>query len=164
MSKQALSTVALSVVFSILASVVVHVLLNRQYRPTLPAVIRAKGVELIGADGRTRAFFGLAKNIQGNDKPQLVFRDADGRDSIVMIVDDNGNGSLSFASEHWNEGALIVGHLSVVDTQDKKKDISGVDETGAWGLQIRSPQNKFTGVGFFNSGRLLAPTATTEGH
>jgi hypothetical protein len=123
----------------------------------LPEVVRAKRVELIDSQGSVRATFELAKNGSDGVAPHLVMRDADGRDSIEMSVDSRGNGALSFASEHWNEGAVILGHLDLVDSNRPDQQLKRVDKSGAWGLQTRSPQNKYTGVGFFNSGRPIAP-------
>jgi hypothetical protein len=61
----------------------------------------------------------------------------------------NRSSGLSIANEHWNEGAVVLGYLNLVDTQSIDHSINDADRQGAWGLQIRSPQNKYTGVGFF---------------
>ena len=157
MTKQSLCTIVLSVVLSVIASTAATLLFDRQREPVLPEVVRAKRVELIDAQGRIRGTFELAKDGRDGVVPHLVMRDADGRDSIEMGVDSRGDGALSFASEHWNEGAVILGHLDLVDSNGTDQQIKQVDKSGAWGLQTRSPQNKYTGVGFFNSGRPIAP-------
>jgi hypothetical protein len=68
-----------------------------------------------------------------------------------------GDGALGFANDYWNEGAIILGHLQNVDDGTESKSRNVPDESAAWGLRIRSPQNRFTGIGFLNSGRPIAP-------
>jgi hypothetical protein len=160
MSKQNLLTVATSVVLSIVLSIVANLTWERQREPVLPDVVRTKRVELIDAQGRVRGTFELASDGHNGVLPRLVMRDADGRDSIEMAVDDKGAGALGFASEHWNEGAVVLGHLNLVDLENVGQQIKNVDKSGAWGLQVRSPQNKYTGIGFFNSGKPIAPIAS----
>jgi hypothetical protein len=157
MTKQSLATVTLSVVLSVVSSTAANLAFDRRREPVLPDVVRAKSVELIDAYGRIRGTFELAKDGRGGVMPRMVMRDADGRDSIQMFVDRRGDGVLGFASDHWNEGAVILGHLQNVDdgTESKSKDVE--DTTGAWGLRVRSTGSKFTGVGFLNSGRPIAP-------
>ena len=155
MTKQSMYTVALSVVLSVAASTAVNLAFDKQREPVLPDVVRAKRVELIDTQGRIRGAFELAKD----GVPDLVMRDADGRDSIYMGLDSRGDGGLGFANDYWNAGAVILGHLQNVDdgTQSRSKDVE--DKSGAWGLRVRSKENKFTGVGFMNSGRPIAPLA-----
>lgn len=164
MTKQSLSTVALSVVLSVVASTAANLLFDRQREPVLPNVVRAKRVELIDAEGRVRGTFELADHGHFGVTPHLIMRDADGRDSIYMGLDVRGDGSLAFANDYWNEGSLILGHLQNVDdgTESKSKDIE--DKSGAWGLRVRSKENKFTGVGFLNSGRPIVPLTDNTQH
>ncbi len=157
MTKQSLYTVALSIVLSVIVSTAVNLAFDRQREPVLPDVVRAKRVELIDAQGRIRGTFELEKIGRDDVGPRLIMRDADGRDSIYMGLDSRGDGELAFPNDYWNGGALVLGHLQNVDdgTQSRSKDIE--DKSGAWGLRVRSKQNKFTGVGFMNSGRPIAP-------
>jgi hypothetical protein len=164
MTKQSLSTLVLSVVLSVIASTAANLAFDRQREPVLPDVVRAKSVELIDSQGRIRATFELVKDGRDSVVPHLVMRDANGRDSIEMGVDARGNGALSFASEHWNEGAVILGHLNLVDPNGPDPETKEVDKSGAWGLQTRSPQSKYTGIGFFNSGRPIAPLPGNTQH
>src|SRR5260370_2132675 len=123
MTKQGLSTVALSVILSIVASTAANLGFDGQREPVLPDVVRAKRVELIDAEGRIRGTFELAKDGRDGVVPRLVMRDADGRDSIEMGLDVRGDGGLAFANDYWNGGALILGHLQNVDdgTESKSK-------------------------------------------
>ena len=164
MTKQSLYTIALSVLLSVAASTAVNLAVDKQREPVLPDVVRAKRVELIDAQGRIRGTFGLAKNGGDDVGPHLVMRDADGRDSIYLGLDLRGDGELAFPNDYWNGGALVLGHLQNVDdgTQSRSKDIE--DKSGAWGLRVRSKQNKFTGVGFMNSGKPIAPLAGDTQH
>jgi hypothetical protein len=159
MTKQSLYTLVLSVVLSVVASTAATLLFDRQREPVLPEVVRAKRVELIDAQGRIRGTFELADQGHYGVTPRLIMRDADGRDSIDMGLDSRGDGELAFANDYWVAGALVLGHLQNVDdgTQSRSKDIE--DKSGAWGIRVRSKQNKFTGVGFMNSGRPIAPLA-----
>jgi hypothetical protein len=160
MTKQNFLTIVISVVLSVAFSTVANLTLERQREPVLPDVVRAKRVELIDAQGHIRATFELASDGRNGVLPHLAMRDVDGRDSIEMGVDDRGNGALGFASEHWNEGAVILGHLDLFDSEAAGQQIKDVDKSGAWGLQVRSPQNKYTGIGFFNSGKPIAPISS----
>ncbi|HXC95282.1 MAG TPA: hypothetical protein VNU92_06250 [Edaphobacter sp.] len=159
MSKQNLQTIAISVALSVAASVVVNLALERQRKPGLADVVRAKKVELIDAEDHVRGSFELASDGHNTVSPILTMRDSDGRDSISMGIDGKGKGVISFASEHWNEGAVILGHLDLVDPEIQDPQMKDVDKLGAWGLQIRSPQGRYTGIGFFNSDKPIAPIA-----
>ncbi len=149
----------LSIVLSVIASTAVNLAFDRQREPVLLDVVRAKRLELIDAQGRIRGTFELVRNGHDDVGPHLVMRDADGRDSIEMGVNARGDGALAFANDYWNAGAVILGHLQNVDdgTQSRTKDVE--DKSGAWGLRVRSKENKFTGVGFMNSGRPMVPLA-----
>jgi hypothetical protein len=164
MTKQSLSTVVLSVVLSVVASTAVNFAFDKQREPVLPDVVRAKRVELIDAQGRIRGTFELAKAGGDDVVPCLVMRDADGRDSIYLGLDLRGDGELAFPNDYWNGGALVLGHLQNVDdgTQSRSKDVE--DKSGAWGLRVGNKQNKFTGVGFMNSGRPIAPLVDDTQH
>jgi hypothetical protein len=157
MTKQNLLTITASVVLSVVASTIANLEFDRQREPILPEVVRAKSVELIDAQGRIRGAFELIKSGQDSVRPYLVMRDADGNDSIEMGLDGRGDGALAFSNDYWNEGAVILGHLQNVDdgTQSTTKAVE--DRSGAWGLRIRSPKAKYTGVGFLNSGRPMVP-------
>ena len=98
MTKQSLYTVVLSVFLSVVASTAANLAYDRQREPVLPDVVRAKSVELIDAQGRIRGTFELAKNGRDGVVPRLVMRDADGRDSIEMVVNSRGDGDLAFAN------------------------------------------------------------------
>jgi hypothetical protein len=157
MTKQSLLTVTASVVLSVVASTITNLAFERQREPILPDVVRAKRVELVDEQGRIRGVFELTKSGQDSVQPRLVMRNADGSDSIEMGLDSRGDGALGFSNDYWNEGAVILGHLQNVDdgTQSTTKAIE--DKSGAWGLRVRSPKNKFTDVGFLNSGRPMVP-------
>jgi len=127
-------------VLSIVLSIATNRTLERQHQSALPDVIRAKRVELIDTQGRVRSTFELVNDGRGGVFPLLLMRNGDGRDMVELDVDNNGNGVLSFSSEYWNEGAVILGHLDLVDTQSIDDSIKDGDKQGAWGLQIRSPQ------------------------
>jgi hypothetical protein len=157
MSKQNLLTVAISVVSSIILSISANLIFNRQREYAPSDVVRAKRVELIDAQGRVLGTFELVQDGHGGALPRLVMRDSSGRDSIQMGVDGRGDGALGFANDYWNEGAIILGHLQNVDDGTESKSRNVPDESAAWGLRIRSPQNRFTGIGFLNSGRPIAP-------
>ena len=157
MTKQSLLTVTASVVLSVVASTITNLAFERQREPILPDVVRAKRMELVDELGRIRGVFELTKSGQDSVQPRLVMRNADGSDSIEMGLDSRGDGALGFSNDYWNEGAVILGHLQNVDdgTQSTTKAIE--DKSGAWGLRVRSPKNKFTDVGFLNSGRPMVP-------
>jgi hypothetical protein len=166
MSKQNLLTVVISVVSSIILSISTNLILDRQRGLAPSDVIRAKKVELIDLQGRVLGTFELVQDGHGGALPHLVMRDSSGRDSIEMGVDSRGDVALGFANDYWNEGAVILGHLQNVDdsTESKSKDVP--DNSGGWGLQVRSPKNRFTatGVGFLNSGRPIVPVSADTNH
>ena len=121
-------------------------------------VIRAKKIELTDQNGAVLGVFELAPSGNGKVRPRLVMRDADGGDAIDMEVDHEGRGSLSFASERWNVGAVILGHIEpfgdVASPQRTKSSLP----PGAWGIRVRSPEGQFMTMGFDNSGAALIPS------
>lgn len=162
MSKQNLLAIAISVAISVAASIAANIALERRRESVLPGVLRAKKMELVDANGHVRGTFELVCDGHNAVTPMLIMQDSDGRDMIDMGIDVNGNGVLSFASEHWNEGAVILGHLDLEDAANSRQDKT-LGKSGAWGLQIRSPQNRWTGVGFLNTGRPIVPLSLDKG-
>jgi hypothetical protein len=69
-----------------------------------------------------------------------------------MVVDRTGNGALGFRTKHWNEG-LSLGHINPAGSESTGQQIK--DE--GWGIQIRSPQGNYTGIGFSDSGKAIVP-------
>jgi hypothetical protein len=162
MSKQNLLTVVISVVSSIVLSISANLIFNRQREYAPSDVVRAKRVELIDAQRRVLGTFELIQDGHGGSLPRLVMRDSSGRDSIEMGVDGRGDGALGFANDYWNEGAIILGHLQNVDDGTKSKSRNVPDKSGAWGLRVRSPQSKYTSIGFFNSGTPITPIISNK--
>ncbi len=152
----------LCLVLSIGASVAATLAFER-HREVLPDLIRTKQFEVV--DGGGRVLIRMAGVKHGNDPavPVVTLLDADGRDSITMAVDPRGDGILNFASDRWH-GTIVLGHLVMVDdeTQSKSRDVP--DTSGAWGMRVRSPDNKFTYFGFLNSGKPMVPLQEEAKH
>jgi len=162
MAKQDWKIVLISVTLSALTAIGVSILFNRKSELVSNDVLRVKGIELVDTQGRVLGAFELTHNGRNNDVPQLVMRDSDGRDSIKIDVDPRGDGALSFSNDHWNEGAIVLGHLQNVDDGSESKSKRVEDKTGAWGLRIRSSDNRLTGIGFLNSGEPITPIASNK--
>ena len=162
MANQSWKVPIASVVLSVLASIIVSIALKPKAVSSQRDVLRVKGIELVDDRGRVLGAFELVGNGRENALPRLVLRDIDGRDSIKMEVDSRGDGTLGFSNDHWNEGAVILGHLQNVDDRSESKSKQTDDKTGAWGLRIRSEDNRFTGIGFLNSGEPITPMATKQ--
>lgn len=155
-SVQTILSIFLSVAFSLAASFAYI----RHSLPPRSNIVRTAAIELVDEKGNVRGEFRLVKPPGGTPVPQLIMRDQAGRESIVMQVDARGDGDLSFASDHWNEGAVILGHLGTVDDGTQATSNDKEDRTGAWGLQVRGQGLATTGVEFLNSGRLIIPSTT----
>ncbi len=157
--QRSLSTIAASVFFSIVASVLANLWLDRQREPVLPDVVRAKRIELIDASGRIRGAFQLTPTQEGDVVPGLVMSDADGRQAIMMGVSRQGFGTLAFSSDHWNAGAVALGYLGTGDDvwEGEEKEREKAKERGIWGLEVRSPNSQYTMVGYKSNGMLLEP-------
>ncbi len=157
--QRSLSTIAASVFFSIVASVLANLWLDRQREPVLPDVVRAKRIELIDASGRIRGAFQLTPTQEGDVVPGLVMSDADGRQAIMMGVSRQGFGTLAFSSDHWNAGAVALGYLGTGDDvwEGEEKEREKAKERGIWGLEVRSPNSQSTMVGYKSNGMLLEP-------
>lgn len=151
--------IGLSVAFSSIVSTAVNLAFERRHLSLTPPVIQTSRLEIVDKDGNVRATLGLRKHDSGNLQPQLSLRDADGRESIVLEVDGRGDGYLAFANDYWQEGAIILGHLVNVDDNTQSRTKTTEDKSGAWGLRVRSSQNRFTSMGFFNSGKVMIPIA-----
>ncbi len=87
---------------------------------------------------------------------RLTLLDVNGRESVRLSTDPHGNSELEFASDRWNEGAVILGHIEMSD-EYREGDKGG----GGWGLMVRSQANAFTRMGFRDSGQPIAPTPAT---
>jgi hypothetical protein len=162
MIKQNWLTALAIVVLSVVCSLSTNLMLNRRKEAIVPEVVRAKSVELIDAKGHVGGTFELVNNGQGGVMPRIVLRGPNGRDSIVMSVDTRGDGTISFSNDFWNEGAITLGHLQNVDDGSESRNASVPDNSGAWGLRIRSADSRFTGIGFFNSGASIIPLSDTN--
>ena len=99
----------------------------------------------------------------GAELPRFMLLDEDGRISLSMELSPRGDAQLQFASDQWNEGAVVLGHLETVDdgTQSVRKEVE--DKTGAWGLEIKNRNNRSTGIGFLNSGPVISPLSGSVG-
>ena len=146
----------LSVSTSVLASMAVTYAVDRQRESVPPDVVRAKRIELVDSRGQVESWYGVVDE-GGRSVPRLVMRGSDGHESLALQVDMRGDGDLSFGNDHWQTSAIILGHLVNVDdgTESKSRDVE--DTTGSWGLQVRSKDDKFTRVGFLNSGKPMVP-------
>jgi hypothetical protein len=162
MANQNWKILTTSVILSALTSIAVSVALKPKIESSQRDILRVKGIELVDDRGRVLGAFELTAGGRGNAAPRLVLRDIDGRDSIRMEVDSRGDGTLGFSSDHWNEGAVILGHLQNVDDGSEPKSKQAEDKMGAWGLRIRSEDNKFTGLGFLNSGEPITPMTNKQ--
>lgn len=157
MANQISKILITSVISSALTSIAVSVALRPKTEPPQHDILRVKGIELVNNQGRVLGVFELADDGPGTTRPRLVLRDSNGRDSITMEVNTRGDGTLGFSSDRWNEGAVVLGHLQNADDGSESKSKQTEDKTGAWGLRVRSVDNRFTGVGFTNSGEQITP-------
>jgi hypothetical protein len=152
MSKQNALTVVISIVLSVGISVATNYALDPHRQTTRPDEIQAKRVELIDDQGRVRGAFELVSDGANGVMPQLVMSGPDGGSAIQMVVDRTGNGALGFRTKHWNEG-LSLGHINPAGSESTGQQI----KDGGWGIQIRSPQGNYTGIGFSDSGKAIVP-------
>ena len=102
-------------------------------------VIRVKKIELTDQNGAVLGVFELSPFGKGKVTSRLIMRDADGRDAVEMGVDPEGRGALGFASERWNEGAVILGHIEAFGdvASPQRKSRHSHRERGEFGFGAR---------------------------
>ena len=154
MSKMLLGVIAVSVVTSSAMSILVTLAFERNHLLHKSRVLRTTKLEIVDAAGRTRGTFGMY-GTSDREVPQLTLLDVRAGERLKMSTDRRGDAALEFASDRWNEGAVVIGHLV---TSDLDAGDEGTDEWGnGWGLMVRGHGNALTRMGFLNSGQNIAP-------
>jgi hypothetical protein len=152
MNSRNVFTVILSVLLSVAASLWIT---HHRTQEALPApeigVLQAKGIQLIDDQHKVRGIIGFSQ-ISGHQQPQILLRGEDGQTSILLTLDERGEGTLYFNSKD-KEGKVGLGYLWGSDTTSVGEE----DFLGAWGLRVLGQNGQTTGVGIGNNGRLIAP-------
>jgi hypothetical protein len=161
LSKRNLLTIVLTVVLSVSLSVLASSLMWNARERGQTDTLRVKKLELVDAQGRVRGSFRLVRLPDGKETPRLTMADFNSEEVLEMGLDERGDGSLSFSNDFWPEGAVVLGHIITVDDGTQSKDKSIEDTSGSWGLEVRSRNGKYIGIGVANSGVPFAPTAAT---
>jgi hypothetical protein len=164
---------------SVVVSVVISVCLAIGYdRIATRKSFRTRDVEIVDERGRIRikldASEGHARirllNTTGqeimemNDKsrvagiekgvPQLSIKRPTGTDdAMVLTLDENNQPVLYFNESEVREGVVVLGHVSESDVAENPE--------GGWGLQVRGPGLKVSGIGFLKSGQAVEPLRRT---
>ncbi len=145
-----------TVVLSVLLSVAATFLLSRRHTEEVPivpdaGVFRAKSIQLVDDRNKIRAIIGLVQ-VSGHEQPQILLQGEDGQTSVLLSLNERGEGTLYFNSKS-KEGKVGVGYLLGSDTPIGDNE----DPLGAWGLRVLGQNGQATGVGIGNNGRLIAP-------
>ena len=158
MSRPIVQVAAVSLVVSSVISTAVTLAVIRLNSTNPAQILQVKRVEIMDSEGRIRGIFGFSDHKSEATVPRLTLLHFDGRESVRLSTDPHGNSELEFASDRWNEGAVILGHLEMSDEAfDSGTGGQGDNESG-WGLMVRSRANAFTRMGFLDSGQAIAPT------
>ncbi len=152
MSKLLVQVVGASVLASSLMSVVVTLAIVRMNSPDHSDIVRAKRIEIVDSERGTRGFFGFSDHNMEATVPRLALLDSNGRESVRLSTDPHGKSELEFASDQWNEGAVILGRIEMSD-EHRDGDKGG----DGWGLVVRSRANAFTRMGYLDTGQSIAP-------
>jgi len=153
MSLSGLSTLLLTVLVSVCTSL----WLGGAWKRASGGRLRVTGIEIVDDHRRVRGVIDMTK-IGGRDVPQIVLRDEKGELSVMLTLNEKGEGTHYFNSRD-KEGNVAIGYLSGSDVATPSG--AGVsdekDSTGAGGVGVRGPGLQTTGVGFINDGKAFGP-------
>lgn len=161
------TTVVTSVLLSIVSSLLVTRWATQERRSSFNKIdstvgtIKVRSIQVVDDVGRVRAKLEMRRPYGGEEIPHLVMLDATGTEAIEMLVNQRGDGTLSFSNDFWPQGAIVLGHLQTVDDGTESKSRATEDATGAWGLQFRNRDGRYMGIGFANSGVPFTPRLST---
>jgi hypothetical protein len=145
-----------TVILSVLLSVAATLWLTRhhtQEAPPVPeaGVLQARSIQLIDDQHKVRGIIGFSQ-VSGHQQPQILLRGEDGQASVLLTLNERGEGTLYFNSKD-KEGKVGLGYLWGSDIPSSGTE----DPLGAWGLRVLGQNGQTTGVGIGNNGRLIAP-------
>jgi hypothetical protein len=143
-----LGTIIASIVLSIVATLLIVP------RPVAGSsdTIRGRQIELTDAKGRTRLKMSAA-TIDGYERPEITMLGADGRPSVVLSVNQRGEGTLYFSSPE-KEGKVALGYVWGSDVQPKSLE----DPLALWGLRVLGRNGQAQSIGIGNDGHSVVPT------
>ena len=99
-----------------------------------PDVLRVRRIELVDHEGRLTAQLGESSNGFAPAEGLTLF-DSNGRQAVILALNNRGYGTLSFASKQ-NLGKVQVGYST---GSDQVTPLSQEDPLGGWGILVRRP-------------------------
>jgi hypothetical protein len=148
MKLTALGTVIASVVLSVVATLLIVP------RPVAGSsdIIRGRQIELTDAKGNARIRIATT-SVDGSERPEITMLGADGRPSVLLSVNQKGEGTLYFSSPE-KEGKVALGYVWGSDVQPKSSE----DPLALWGLRVLGRNGQVQSVGIGNDGHSIVPT------
>src|SRR5579872_3733958 len=138
---------------SVSVSICSSLWLSRYWTRRPADTVQAKRIEIIDEDRRVRGTIGLAR-IGTHKVPEFVLLDERGRISVLLALNERGEGTVFFSSKD-REGKVGIGYLSGTDSTDGSAITE--DSLGSWGVRVHGPGLQITGLAFGNSGQLFLP-------
>ena len=154
MSLRSLSTVLLSVIISVCASL----WLSLRWRQPGGSRLQATGIDIVDGRHRVRCTIVMVEG-PGVQVPQIVLRDEKGQDSATLTLNERGEGTLFFSSQDL-EGKVGIGYLSGTDvvTGSGAEITDEKNSNGSWGVRVLGQGPHSTGLGFRNDGTVIGPS------
>ncbi len=114
-------------------------------------LIKVKKIELVDDHNNVRASIGLV-DVSGTQQPQISLIREDGIPSVLLSVNERGEGTVYFNSPDM-EGKVAVGYIWGSDVSPINKQ----DPFGMWGLKVLGRDSQSEAIGIGNDGKMVVP-------
>lgn len=142
-------TILGTVVTSVILSLAATLLIVPRAVSRRSDIIRGRQIELTDAKGSTRLKMSI-RSIEGYEIPEITMLGADGRPSVLLSVNQRGEGTLYFSSSK-KEGKVALGYIW---GSDSPLDVSE-DPLGFWGVRVLGSNGQAESMGISNDGRSI---------
>jgi hypothetical protein len=153
MNLKSIAAVSLAVSLSAGVSICASVWLSLHWRQPAGDYLRAKRIEILDDQRRVRGVIGTTR-IDGREMPQVVFLDEKGRTSVLLRINERGEGTLYFSSKN-TEGKVAIGYVSGSDVANSggSEVTDEENSVGAWGVHVLGPDLKSLSLAYGNTGQ-----------
>ena len=150
---------AFAIVVSVLLSVSSTLIVERYLGHSPNDTVRVKKLELVDEHGALRGVLEVRRTQDGEQRPQLVLLNDEGRDAISLGVGPSGRGYLGIVNNDATipQSAIHLGYLVLDDTVPHSPSFTG------WGLIVGATNTRQTLMGISDNGQLLGLSSLQTG-
>ena len=141
-----------TVLLSVLLSAATAVLIVDHQSSQTPAVLQAKKIELLDDDGKVRGTLAMVV-VDDRQQPQLSLIGTDGRQPIILSINETGEGTIFFNSSEI-KGKVALGYIWDSDMPPPDQP----DPFAYWGLRVLGTNGKTQALGADSTGHLIPPS------